>query len=304
MEPSTLSQTGSIASTAANPAPSSQSNTAAAAAAAAAVAVVNAAPGLSAPSIPSQPHSQPGSTQTSTQPPPITNTLRQPAPAPIAAPAAASETRRKKKTTRRVGYARDQAEDRPTERTASGSPSLASTPLASAALPSINTAPVAAHSLPTKSATVAAAAAATPPLLPAEPSPSLPSAVRTTAADAQQHGEPLTIGSTGSPMHRLQELANAAQPASPAKATTTQGLPTAGGSPKRQHMAAIPQAPPTVVQLASLSLPEAVAAASLTAPAQVMLPASSQGHKALPAALTAETLLQVHTSLPQSDIVA
>lgn len=213
------------------------------------------------------------------------------APAPIAAPAAAPEARRKKKTTRRVGYARDQAEDRPAERTASGSSSLASTPHASEALPSTYTSSAAAQSLPSKSATAAAAAA--PPLLSAQPSPSLPPAVRTVAADARQIGEPVTTGSNGSPMPTLQEQAITSQPASPAKAAAAQSLPVAGSSPKRQHKAAISQAPPTVVQLASLSLPEAVATASLTTPAHVMLPVSSQGQKALPAAITAETLLQV-----------
>ena len=284
MEPPTLSQTSPIVSIAADPAPPSQSNPAAAAAAGAAVA--KSAPALSGPSIPSQPHSQPGSTrETMSQPPPHVpspSTLQ----APVAASAAAPETRRKKKTTRRVGYARDQAEDGPAERTASGSSSLASTPLASAALPSTYTSPAAAQPLPAKSGT----AAATPPLVSAQPSSSLPPAVGPTVVDAQQHGKPVTTGSTGSPMHSLQERATP-QPASPAKAAAAQSLP--GSSPKRQHKAAAPQAPPTVVQLASLSLPEAVAAASLRTPAQAMPPASSQGHKALPAALTAETLLQV-----------
>ena len=300
VEPPTLSQTGPIVSTAADSAPSTQSTTAAAAAAAAA-AVVRSGPALSGPSIPSQPHSQPGSTlQTTSQLPshvPSTSTLQGSslAPAPVAAPAAVPEARRKKKTTRRVGYARDQTEDRPAERIASGSSSLRSPPLASAALPSTHTPSVAVPSLPTKSATAAAAAAAaaTPPLLSAQPSSSVPPAVRTPAADAQQHGKPVTTGSTGSPMRSLQEQASPSQPASPAKAAAAQSLPTAGGSPKMRHKAAIPQAPPTVVQLASLSLPEAVAAASFAAPVQVMLPASSQGHKALPAALTAETLVQV-----------
>lgn len=265
VEPPTASQPGLAASTANDPVSPSQSNTAAAAA-------VKPAPVLSGPSIPSE---QPTSTrQTATQLPPhvhnaSTSQVTMPAPAPVVALVGAPESRRKKKTTRRVGYARDQAEDSPAERTASGSSSLASTPLATAALLSTHHAPVAAQPLSSGSAAPTAATSAPPSAL-------------ASAVDAQQRGKPATTSSTGSLTHSLPEQAPPAQPASPVNASASQGLPAAG-SPKRQHKAAVPQAPPTLVQLASLSLPEAVAAASLATPAQVVLPA----------ALTAETLLQV-----------
>ena len=98
------------------------------------------------------------------------------------------------------------------------------------------------------------------------------------------------MSSNGSLSHRLQSLSPSVQPASPVKASAAQ--PRTADSPTKHYKAGRTSAPVPVVQASSLSLHDAVAAASLTAPAQPMLPAL-RNQQAVPAALTPETLLQV-----------
>ena len=207
-------------------------------------------------------------------------------PAPLAA--AAPEGRRKKKTTRRVGYARDQPGEASTGRAASDTASL---PSVSASTP--DTAVQAADSRvaqPQPKPSVAVA----PMLLVAVAADTYPVA-STTAAAAAMKGPGIDLDMEQAPVSQLQALpSQPAQPKSPVNAIPHKKAPAAV-SPKRHHhkaaaSTAAAAAPAAVLQLTSLSLTDAVAAANLAAPLQ---PAGLASQGITPAALTSEALLQV-----------
>ena len=211
-------------------------------------------------------------------------------PAPLAA--AAPEGRRKKKATRRVGYARDQPGEAPArERAASDTASL---PSVSASTP--DTAVQAADSRvaqPQPKQSVAVA----PTLLVAVAADTYPVA-STTAAAVPMKGTGIDLGMDQPPVSQLQALpSQPAQPKSPVKATPHKKAPAAV-SPKRHHHKAAAStsaaaAPAAVPQLTSLSLTDAVAAANLALPLQTVMPAGLASLGITPVVLTAEALLQV-----------
>ena len=216
---------------------------------------------------------------------PATAPVRAPAATMTGASATAPEARRKKKTTRRVGYARDQAEGPAAEGSASGSSSVASIPLANAAAPLTpghQAEPPTAQPLPSTTASAAATALSVP-------ATSAATATPTPAATAG-HDETSAASSNSTTLSRnLPPEQPLSQPAAP----TTAPAARQSGSPTSRSAAVPASVQPVAAQLASLSLPDAVAVASMAAPA-MSLQASGQKHLTLPAALTSETLLQVH----------
>ena len=252
-------------------------------------------PVLSGPSFAPKPQPQPSTITT-----PMTSAALQdghslppgqvPAPAPLTA--AVPEGRRKKKTTRRVGYARDQPGEASTERAASDTASL---PSVSASTP--DTALKAADSHTAQPQPKSSVALAATPLV-AMAADTHPVASTTAAAVATKAPAKLDMGQA--PVSQLQALpSQPAQPKSPVKATPHKEAPAAV-SPKRHHhkaaastAAAAAAAPAAVPQLTSLSLTDAVAAANSAAPLHTVKPAGLASLGIMPVALTSEALLQV-----------
>jgi len=208
--------------------------------------------------------------------------------APASLAAAAPEGRRKKKTTRRVGYARDQPGEASTERAASDTASL---PSVSASKP--DTALKAADSRIAQPQPKPSVTLASTPLV-AVAADTNPVASTTAAAVATK--APAKTGMDQAPVSQSQALpSQPAQPKSPVKATPHNEA-TAAVSPKRHHhkaAASAAAAPAAVHLLTSLSLTDAVAAANLAAPLHTVKPAGLASLGIMPVALTSEALLQV-----------
>ena len=263
-------------------------------------------PALSGPSLPAHSQSKPVSHDQLTPARSQEGALPQqlmPTSASVPAPAAAPEARRKKKTSRRVGYARDQPGDASAERTASDTPAL---PDVSPIPASINTIMVgdnhAAQSVLSSPTPAAPSTAATEPsaAVPAT-SPAIASAATVvtaavpaasaaaSAAASKAATKAFVNAAPGSPLQSLQS--QPARPKSPVKAAASE-------SPKKHHhhhkAASATVAAPAIAQLASLSLSESVAAASLAVPAASAMPFGYGAHILPPAALTPEALLQVN----------
>ncbi len=211
-----------------------------------------------------------------------------PAPAPLTA--AAPEGRRKKKTTRRVGYARDQPGEASTERAASDTASL---PSVSASKPDTALKAADSHTAQPQPKSLSVALAPTP--LVAVAADTNPVASTTAAAVAMKG--PAKLDMDQAPVSQSQALpSQPAQPKSPVKATPHKEAPAAV-SPKRHHHKAAAStataASAAVPQLTSLSLTDAVAAANLAAPLHTVMPAGLASLGITPVALTSEALLQV-----------
>ncbi len=250
-------------------------------------------PVLSGPSIVAKPQSQPSSATTPTTSAALQEGHSLPpgqvlAPAPLTA--AAPEGRRKKKTTRRVGYARDQPGEASTGSAASDTASL---PSVSASTP--DNALKAADSRIAQTQPQPSVALAPTPLV-AVAADTKPVASTTAAAVATKAPAKLDMGQA--PVSQLQALpSQPAQPKSPVKATPHKEAPAAV-SPKRHHhkaaaSTAAAAAPAAVLQLTSLSLTDAVAAANSAAPLHTVKPAGLASLGIMPVALTSEALLQV-----------
>jgi len=253
----------------------------------------NGGPALSGPSIAPQPRPQPSTTTTT----PMTSAALQeghglppgqvPAPAPLTV--AAPEGRRKKKTTRRVGYARDQPGEASAERAASDTPSL---PSVSASMPDTVLKAADSH-IAQPQPRPSVALASTPPVAVAADA----DLVASTTAAAVATKAPAKLDMDQAPVSQSQALpSQPSQPKSPVKATPHKEAPAAV-SPKRHHYKAAAStaaaASAAVPQLTSLSLTDAVAAANLAAPLQTVMPAGLASLGITPVALTSEALLQV-----------
>ncbi|DBA83906.1 TPA: hypothetical protein ACH3X1_006411 [Trebouxia sp. C0004] len=206
--------------------------------------------------------------------------------APALLAAAAPEGRRKKKTTRRVGYARDQPGEAATERAASDTASL---PSVSASKP--DTALKAADSCIAQPQPKPSVAMAPTPLVAVAADADL---VASTTAAAVAAKAPTKLYMDQAPVSQSQALpSQPAQPKSSVKATPHKEAPV---SPKRHHHKAAASsaaaAPAAVPQLTSLSLTDAVAAANLAVPLQTVMPAGLASLGITPVALTPEALLQ------------